>query len=81
MVGWHHQLNGHEFEQTLGDNEGLGRLDVTAHGVTKCWTRLSDWTTTTAGVRTLLGHEGETLQNTSLLIENLSSPASREGKP
>ena len=26
MVGWHHQLNGHEFEQTLGDNEGLGRL-------------------------------------------------------
>ena len=26
MVGWHHQLNGHEFEQTLGDNEGQGRL-------------------------------------------------------
>ena len=24
MVGWHHQLNGHEFEQTLGDGEGLG---------------------------------------------------------
>ena len=22
MVGWHHQLNGCEFEQTLGDNEG-----------------------------------------------------------
>ena len=22
MVGWHHQLNGHEFEQTPGDNEG-----------------------------------------------------------
>ena len=22
MVGWHHQLNGHEFEQTLGDSEG-----------------------------------------------------------
>ena len=22
MVGWHHQLNGHEFEQTLGDGEG-----------------------------------------------------------
>ena len=20
MVGWHHWLNGHEFEQTLGDN-------------------------------------------------------------
>ena len=26
MVGWHHQLNGHEFEQTLGDNEGQGSL-------------------------------------------------------
>ena len=22
MVGWHHQLNGHESEQTLGDTEG-----------------------------------------------------------
>ena len=22
MVGWHHQLNGHEFEQALGDSEG-----------------------------------------------------------
>ena len=21
MVGWHHQLNGHEFEQTPGDSE------------------------------------------------------------
>ena len=21
MVGWHHQLNGHEFEQTLGDGK------------------------------------------------------------
>ena len=21
MVGWHHQLNGYEFEQTLGDGE------------------------------------------------------------
>ena len=26
MVGWHHQLNGHEFEQTPGDNEGQGSL-------------------------------------------------------
>ena len=24
MVGWHHQLNGHEFEQTLRDGEGQG---------------------------------------------------------
>ena len=26
MVGWHHRLNGHEFEQTLGDSEGWGSL-------------------------------------------------------
>ena len=26
MVGWHHQLNGHEFEQTQEDGEGQGRL-------------------------------------------------------
>ena len=25
-VGWHHWLNGHEFEQTHGDNEGQGSL-------------------------------------------------------
>ena len=26
MVVWHHQLSGHEFEQTLGDREGQGSL-------------------------------------------------------
>ena len=26
MVGWHHQLNRHEFEQTLGNSEGWGSL-------------------------------------------------------
>ena len=26
MVGWHHRLNGHEFEQTLRDGEGQGSL-------------------------------------------------------
>ena len=26
MVGWHHQLDGHEFEQTPGDGEGQGSL-------------------------------------------------------
>ena len=25
MAGWHHRLNGHEFEWTLGDSEGQGR--------------------------------------------------------
>ena len=26
MIRWHHQLNGHEFEQTPGDDEGQGTL-------------------------------------------------------
>ena len=29
MVGWHHRLNGHEFEQAPGDYEGQGGLEVT----------------------------------------------------
>ena len=27
LVGWHHQLNGHELEQTAGDAEGQGSLE------------------------------------------------------
>ena len=26
VVGWHHQLNGHEFEQVPGDGKGQGSL-------------------------------------------------------
>ena len=26
MAGWHHQLNGHEFDQASGDGEGQGSL-------------------------------------------------------
>ena len=43
MVGWHHPLNEHEFEQTPGDGEAWC---ATVHGVTKSRTWLSDWTTT-----------------------------------
>ena len=27
MTGWHHRLNGQEFEQTQGDGEGQGSLE------------------------------------------------------
>ena len=27
MVGWHHQLNGHEFKQVPGDGDGQGSLE------------------------------------------------------
>ena len=35
MVGWPHQLNGHEFEQTLEDSEGQGSLVCCSPLVTK----------------------------------------------
>ena len=38
MVGWNHQLNGREFEQTPGDSEGQGTWRAAVHGVTKNWT-------------------------------------------
>ena len=28
MAGWHHRLNGYEFEQTLGNSEGQESLEV-----------------------------------------------------
>ena len=43
MVGWHHQLKGHEFEQTLGDSEGQGILEsYSPWGHKKSQIRLSD---------------------------------------
>ena len=33
-----HRLNGHEFEQTPGDNEGQRAWRATAHGAAKSWT-------------------------------------------
>ena len=32
MVGWHHRLNGYEFEQTPGDSEGQGSLGCFSPG-------------------------------------------------
>ena len=42
MVGWHHLLNGHEFEQALGNGEGQGAWSAAVHGVAKSRTQLSD---------------------------------------
>ena len=33
MVGWHHLLSGHEFEQTVGDSEGQEAWSAVVHGV------------------------------------------------
>ena len=44
MVGWHHQLIGHEFEQAPLVGDGQGSLSCHSHGVAKSWTLLSNWT-------------------------------------
>ena len=42
MVGWHHRLNGHEFEWTLGVGESRDSWRASVHGVAKSQTRLND---------------------------------------
>jgi len=42
MVGWHHRLDGHDFEQALGDDEGQGRQLCCSPWVAKSQTRLSN---------------------------------------
>ena len=42
MVGWHHRLNGHEFEEMVKDRKVWC---AAVHGVTQGWTQFSDWTT------------------------------------
>ena len=46
MAGWHHQLNGREFEWTLVDGDGQRgeAWRAAIHGVTKSQTWLNNWT-------------------------------------
>ena len=44
MVGWHHRLNGHEFEETPTVGNGQGSLVCYSPWVTKSQTQLNDWT-------------------------------------
>ena len=46
MVGWYHRLNGHEFEQVLGDGERQGSLVCSSPWSRKSHTQLSNWTET-----------------------------------
>ena len=42
IVGSHHQLDGHEFEQALGVDVDREAWCAVVYGVTKSWTRLSN---------------------------------------
>ena len=43
MVGWHHQLDGREFEWALGVVKDRETWYAAVHGVTKNQTQLRDW--------------------------------------
>ena len=71
MVGWHHWLNGHKFEQTWGDSEARTEAwNAAVHGVTKSWTQLSNWTTTS-----------ELVQHAKVLINLIKLTQVISGKP
>ena len=42
MIGWHHRLDGHEFEQALAVDDGQGGLACCSYGVSGSRTRLRD---------------------------------------
>jgi len=42
MAEWHHWLDGHEFEQALGVDDGQRIWLAAIHGVTKSQTGMSD---------------------------------------
>ena len=58
MVGWHHWLNGHEFEQTPEIVKQKEAWHAAVHGVAKSWTQLSDWTTAKCPTRSRIHKQG-----------------------
>ena len=42
MVGWHHRLDGHEFEQALGVGDGQGSQACCSPLESQSWARLSN---------------------------------------
>ena len=51
MVGWHHQLNGHEFEWTPEVGDGQGGRAYCGPWVAKSWIWLSNWTQLMVGAQ------------------------------
>ena len=42
IIGWHHRLNEHEFEQPLGERQEQGNLASAVHRVAKSQTQLNN---------------------------------------
>ena len=60
MLGWHHQLNGHEFEQTQKTVKDSKAWHAAVHGVAKSLTRLNNTTITTINFWTFSSPQKET---------------------
>ena len=58
MVGWHHQLNGYEFEQAPGDGEGQGSLECCSPWGHKEWD-MTEWLNTNNKVSNPLSKNSE----------------------
>ena len=55
MVGWHHRLNGHEFEQAPGDSEGQTVLQsMGSQRVGQGWVTELNWTDWNGGIDVLV---------------------------
>ena len=67
-AGWHHWLNGHEFQQIMRDSEGQGRWCAVVHGVAKNQTWLSDWTTT---MKLYIENPKDATENKNIKTKNL----------
>ena len=76
VVGWHHQLNAHEFEQTLGDRKGQGGLACCS----ACGRKESD---TTEELNRLRLSEGETTVDVTELVRGGSGfePRNMDAQP
>ena len=58
IVGWHHQLNGHELSKLQDTVKAREAWCAAVHEVTKSWTWLGDWTTRTT-LKSVIIHKSE----------------------
>ena len=68
MVGWHHRLNGHEFEQILEMVMDMETWHSAVHGVAKSWTWLSGWTE----LKIISHQENKKFSSFSFLLHKIS---------
>ena len=72
VVGWHHWLSGHEFEQAPGDGEGHRSLECRSPRGHKEWTWLSGWTTTNKKIRVKVEAHSDGNESLHLMFGNFA---------